>query len=100
MLEHIELKEEVKHTENFDRDDLISPLGELNANDVLLAIKQEDPYTKLTLKQVHDWLEECRKSPETAGVLVYTADVGIAGELITAYAEYNQKDKDISDDLK
>ena len=91
-MEKITLKEEVKHTENYDRDDLIAEDNEITALDIHQAIKEECPESRITLNKIEIWLETCRATKDfNQDVLVYLTDCGISGELITGYLEYEHK---------
>lgn len=92
-METITLKEDIKHTETYDRDDLIADDNEINANDILLAIQEECPQSKITLDKIENWLETCRASKGfNQTPLIYTAECGVMGELITGYLEYEHED--------
>ena len=91
-METITLKEEIKHTEYYDRDDLIAEDDEITALDIHQAIKEECPESKITLDKIESWLETCRATRDfNQNVLVYLAECGISGELITGYLEYEHK---------
>ena len=98
-MERIILKEEVKHTEYYDRDDLISKPGEITAADIMQAIIEEtgdEHILACDIEAIRKWLKSNRENPHDPSILVYLTECDITGALITGYLEYEQKEsKDI-----
>ncbi|MCY4584284.1 MAG: hypothetical protein OXE50_16040 [Chloroflexi bacterium] len=93
MLEKIELKEEVKHTETEHRDDLIAEPGTITDMDIYDAIIEDkrvgEHITNIDIFKIRKWLNYNRRNLDNPKTLIYSTDCGTMGETITRYLEYN-----------